>query len=83
MPKLRQKLRAVDLLHAVLVQSLTGRIYRLGPPTKLTCRLNVIKHCQLYTPTGRLAKKGWYTLAQLHQAGFKLYQSVRNSPAVA
>ncbi|NML67624.1 hypothetical protein HHL22_20680 [Hymenobacter sp. RP-2-7] len=74
MPRERQNLRAVDLTSAALVRSTkTGRIYRLGPPTKRNSNMNVVNHCQLYARNGRLASEKWYSLHKLQRLGFKLH----------
>jgi hypothetical protein len=76
MPRQRRTLNATDLTSAALVQSsITGKLYRLGPPKKRNVNKNVVNHCQLYSSNPNNHQpdsERWYNLANLKNAGFKL-----------
>lgn len=75
MKRARTTLRASDLLEQPEVVSTTGVVYRLGPPKKRNVNLNVVNHCQLYTPAGALVnEKAWYNLTNLREDGFRLHR---------
>lgn len=80
--KQRKTIQAEDLLNGALVRnSKTGFVYRLGPPKKKNVNCNVVNHCQLLqVKTGEVASEKWFNMSNLRQMGFHFHSQPAAAP---